>query len=177
MVADTSPPMLNSALTMVHIRRFPRRLLIVLCIYSLGVQAQLSESKRLRVTQLCEQTLNSYLFARDDGDIARAKDLFTEDASMFIFGRKIEGREAILAAMQQRANQAVWAHLAGGSVIKPISQTRAAGESYALVFEAEDQAASPAASIRTIVKYHDEFVVSQAACLIQSRRVEFRIGQ
>ena len=138
---------------------------------------QLSDQQTRAITQACERTVNEYVFARDDGDAKRASKLFTENAVMRIFDREIKGRDAILIAMQQRAEQATWAHIVGGVLITLTSAHTARGESYALVFQAENATAAAADAVRGVVKYHDEFAVSELGCQIHSRRVEFRIGQ
>lgn len=126
------------------------------------------------IRALCTDTVNEYAHVRDAGDIERAKTLFTEDASVTIFGTTQQGREAILSAMQGRANGAVSRHMIGSVLVTPTGPTTAKGESYVIVVIGEDTKRPLPFSGNNLLAagtYEDSFLIDDGRCKIESRNV------
>jgi len=127
------------------------------------------------IRALCTDTVNEYAHARDIGDIKRAKTLFTEDARVTIFGQTQEGSDAILTAMQGRADGTVSRHMIGSVLITPTGAMTATGESYVIVVAGKDTDTRPLPlsedNLFATGTYEDSFRIQDGRCQIETRNV------
>lgn len=125
-------------------------------------------------TRLCTDTVNEYAHARDAGDVDRARILFTDNATVMLFGNVQNGRDEILAALKVRAEGAVSRHMIGSVLITRTGPDTAKGESYVLLI-ADDDGPRPRpltdSSLLAAGTYVDTFVIQNGQCRIATRNV------
>jgi len=133
------------------------------------------ETESKDIVTACERLVHSYPKFRDSLDIDAYGKLFAEDATFSFGGKTTKGRLSIMNEIRERGPKQMNRHLTGSVVIEPLSETKARGTSYALVFQADPDEASPKAlspsSLLGFVTYHDEFSYQQETCVFQQRTV------
>ena len=118
------------------------------------------------IVALCSNTIGAYAHARDNVDVSAMRPLFTLDATFEVFGNRTHGRELILENMAARAS-AKTHHLVTSINIDALPPSRATGNSYALVFELDEQTKSD--ELFALVLYEDQFAITNETCQFASR--------
>jgi|GEM_PF-5924542 len=117
----------------------------------------------------CQNTVNAYAHARDAIDGDAVGKLFTDQAVFAIGERRMQGRAAIVEAMQERGKQGATIHLVSSVAITPEGKNSARGLSYTLVM---GETKSGKYEQQVIVQYDDIFEIKQGVCRFAQRSLK-----
>jgi ketosteroid isomerase-like protein len=120
----------------------------------------------------CQRTLYRFARALDAGDFEAVAATMAEDGVWFRQGERLEGRAAVVAALNKRGPSVLTRHLITNIVIDEAGADRAISHCTVLVFRDESGTPQPVALVspRTVSDYEDRFVRREGRWQIAERR-------
>lgn len=131
----------------------------------------MNESPQQGCESACTRLCNDFAYFVDTRDYQKLAALFVEDGSFERRGEVLQGRTAILDAMQARPENVITRHVCTNIRIDLQDDGSARGTCTLLLFHAVASAspAAPAAPAITVAEYHDVYVQTPAGWRIRSR--------
>lgn len=121
----------------------------------------------------CRKLLVRVLNALDNGNYQTLAEQFAPDGVWHRQGERLEGRPAIVAALQKRPPHVVTRHLANNIEINIVSEDEATAHSVVVVYRHESDEpvkSAPMELPRSILDYDDRFVRYDGEWLLAERK-------
>ena len=142
--------------------------------------SELAPIKLLLIERACEQLSIEYARSVDFRDYDNFIELFTDDAVLDV-GKRLEGKEAIRASINQRSREIRTRHVLTNIFVEVLDSTHARGISYLTLYryvgvESTRRGAVPSVLPTAVGHYEDKFVRTSAGWRFASRilHVAFR---
>lgn len=138
----------------------------------------MNETEQLLVVEACRQLVHRYAYLNDERDFVAIADMFTEDGLLYrpsAPDKAIQGRAAILAALQTRPASTATFHVCTDVLVEVLSAKRATARSRILMLSGERTAGAIVPDATTVKAplpgtFEDELVLTVEGWKFASRK-------